>query len=259
MAPTRARCWPPAGPGCTALIVKASHGHLGADRARAVACRRGRRGRALRRSPGDRLDGPGRRGRHRGAAAPRRPRRSSSLTRRNAKSPTGTPTWRGLARSLPGAGRRRRPGPGRRDRRPGGPVPAPGRRSESYTGLAPRASETGNTDRKGQPMSKAGIQLVAHHLDPRRGQRPQAGPATGQDLLRADGRTRRRAPQSAVRGRRGARRTALSGLSAQQVGQDERDRVVRGVREHRGPVDALSAPWRSAPHRSKAAISRWNS
>jgi transposase len=30
----------------------------------------------------------------------------------------------------------------------------------SFTGLAPRASETGNTDRKGQPMSKAGSSLL---------------------------------------------------------------------------------------------------
>ena len=30
----------------------------------------------------------------------------------------------------------------------------------SYTGLAPRASETGDTDRKGQPMSKAGSSLL---------------------------------------------------------------------------------------------------
>jgi transposase len=31
---------------------------------------------------------------------------------------------------------------------------------KSYLGLAPRASETGNTDRKGQPMSKAGSRLA---------------------------------------------------------------------------------------------------
>src|SRR6478752_2033487 len=31
---------------------------------------------------------------------------------------------------------------------------------KSYTGLAPRASETGDTDRKGQPMSKAGSSLL---------------------------------------------------------------------------------------------------
>jgi Transposase IS116/IS110/IS902 family len=30
----------------------------------------------------------------------------------------------------------------------------------SYTGLAPKASETGETDRKGQPMSKAGSSLL---------------------------------------------------------------------------------------------------
>jgi transposase len=35
-----------------------------------------------------------------------------------------------------------------------------GTRFTSYTGLAPRASETGQTDRKGQPMSKAGPSLL---------------------------------------------------------------------------------------------------
>ena len=35
-----------------------------------------------------------------------------------------------------------------------------GKRFRSYTGLAPRASETGETDRKGQPMSKAGPKLL---------------------------------------------------------------------------------------------------
>jgi transposase len=34
------------------------------------------------------------------------------------------------------------------------------RRFRSYTGLAPKASETGETDRKGQPMSKAGSSLL---------------------------------------------------------------------------------------------------
>lgn len=34
----------------------------------------------------------------------------------------------------------------------------------SFTGLAPRASETGNSDRKGQPMSKAGPQLLRTSL-----------------------------------------------------------------------------------------------
>jgi transposase len=36
---------------------------------------------------------------------------------------------------------------------------ATGGHFKSYLGLAPRASETGNTDRKGQPMSKAGSRL----------------------------------------------------------------------------------------------------
>jgi len=51
-----------------------------------------------------------------------------------------------------------------------------GTRFKSYAGLAPRASETGDTDRKGQPMSKAGPSLLratlfraadtARHQDP---------------------------------------------------------------------------------------------
>lgn len=37
---------------------------------------------------------------------------------------------------------------------------ATGKKFRSYTGLVPKASETGDTDRKGQPMSKAGSSLL---------------------------------------------------------------------------------------------------
>ena len=37
---------------------------------------------------------------------------------------------------------------------------ATGKKFRSYTGLTPKASETGDTDRKGQPMSKAGSSLL---------------------------------------------------------------------------------------------------
>jgi transposase len=81
----------------------------------------------------------------------------------------------GLARSLPGVAT------------VGGPalVAAMGRPArfataaafKSYTGLTPRASETGNTDRKGQPMSKAGSTLLRTTLiraaDTARKQDPQ--------------------------------------------------------------------------------------
>jgi transposase len=81
----------------------------------------------------------------------------------------------GLARSLPGLAE------------VGGPAltacmgdPARfGRASQfrSYTGLAPKASETGETDRKGQPMSKAGSSLLRTTLvraaDTARKQDPQ--------------------------------------------------------------------------------------
>ncbi|MER6221826.1 transposase [Streptomyces sp. 900105755] len=50
-----------------------------------------------------------------------------------------------------------------------------GKAFRSYTGLVPKASETGDTDRKGQPTSKAGSSLLrttliradsARHQDP---------------------------------------------------------------------------------------------
>jgi hypothetical protein len=80
----------------------------------------------------------------------------------------------GLARSLPGLAEVGGPalaatmGPAKR-------FPSAGN-FRSFTGLAPRASETGNTDRKGQPITKAGNRLLrttlvraadnARHLDP---------------------------------------------------------------------------------------------
>lgn len=63
-----------------------------------------------------------------------------------------------LARSLPGLGEVGAPvlvaAIGRAGRFPRAAA------FKSFTGLAPRASETGNTDRKGQPMSKAGSSLL---------------------------------------------------------------------------------------------------
>ena len=54
---------------------------------------------------------------------------------------------------------------------------ATGKKFRSFTGLAPRASETGETDRKGQPMSKAGSSLLRTTLvraaDTARKQDPQ--------------------------------------------------------------------------------------
>ena len=81
----------------------------------------------------------------------------------------------GLARTLPGIGEvggpRWSPRMGRAARFPSGAA------FKSYTGLAPRASETGNTDRKGQPMSKAGSALLRTTLiraaDTARKQDPQ--------------------------------------------------------------------------------------
>lgn len=80
-----------------------------------------------------------------------------------------------LARSLPGLGEIGGPalvacmGEAARFRR--------GRQFRSFAGLAPKASETGETDRKGQPMSKAGSSLLRTTLiraaDTARKQDPQ--------------------------------------------------------------------------------------
>jgi hypothetical protein len=80
-----------------------------------------------------------------------------------------------LARSLPGLGEIGGPalvacmGNPRRFRK--------GKQFRSFTGLAPKASETGETDRKGQPMSKAGSSLLRTTLvraaDTARKQDPQ--------------------------------------------------------------------------------------
>ena len=58
----------------------------------------------------------------------------------------------------------------------------------SFTGLAPKASETGETDRKGQPMSRAGSSLLRTTLVRPADNGSQAGSAARPDLLHADGR-----------------------------------------------------------------------
>ncbi|HEX2119539.1 MAG TPA: transposase [Acidimicrobiales bacterium] len=63
-----------------------------------------------------------------------------------------------LARSLPGICEVAGPAVVAAMGRPG--RFAKGRQFRSFTGLAPRASETGDTDRKGEPMSKAGPSLL---------------------------------------------------------------------------------------------------
>ena len=115
---------------------------------------------------------------------------------------------RQLARSLPGFAQISAPvlvaAMGRPGRFPDGA------RFKSFAGLAPRASQTGETDRKGQPMSKAGPSLLRATFVRAAGHRPQAGPAARPDLLPADDRTRRHPPQGLLRRRRPSRRTRLA-------------------------------------------------
>jgi len=81
----------------------------------------------------------------------------------------------GLARSLPGVADIGGPA---LTAAIGDPTRFPtGKQFRSYTGLVPKASETGDTDRKGQPMSKAGASLLRTTLiraaDTARKQDPQ--------------------------------------------------------------------------------------
>jgi len=85
-----------------------------------------------------------------------------------------------------------------------------GKQFRSFTGLAPRASETGETDRKGQPMSKAGNRLLRTTLVRAADHARRADPQLAQ-IYYTDGRARRRAPQGLLRRRCPPGRTAACG------------------------------------------------
>ena len=113
----------------------------------------------------------------------------------------------GLARSLPGFAEVGGPAlvagmgePGRFRR---------GKQFRSFTGLAPKASETGDTDRKGQAMSKAGSSLLRTTLvraaDHARKQDPQLARIYYVQMVE----TRQGPPRRPVRGRRQPRRAGL--------------------------------------------------
>ena len=89
----------------------------------------------------------------------------------------------------------------------------------------------GTRQRTVEAIGNAGSGLLLHP-DPGRRPRPQTGPATGQDLPPADGRTRRRAPPGAVRGRWSAGRTRLGGAQPADAGRHLRHRRCPG---HPGP------------------------
>ena len=113
--------------------------------------------RALRRPSRGRLRRPGRRGRHRGPAAAGGPGRARPHAAERERPTAGStrPAWPAPCPAWP---RSADPHWWRRwATRPGS---ARGKQFRSFTGLVPEASETGDTDRKGQPMSKAGSSLL---------------------------------------------------------------------------------------------------
>ncbi|MFC5951517.1 transposase [Pseudonocardia lutea] len=120
------------------------------------------------------------------------------------------------------------------------------RHFKSFTGLTPRAAETGQTDRKGQPMSRGRTGAAAHHPGPGRGQRPPPGPTTGAPLLHPDRRTRREPHQGRLRNRRRPGRTRLDGAAPQHALRRLRHRQRPG-HPSRGQEDrrrALDRPTR---------------
>ncbi len=98
-----------------------------------------------------------------------------------------------VARSLPGVGPLGGPAIVAAMGRPGR-FPSAGS-FRRYSGLAPKASETGNSDAKGQPMSKAGASWLRDQLVMSANVARKIDPRTGPDLLRPDGRAGRSSQQ----------------------------------------------------------------
>ena len=144
--------------GSPAIIAKASNGHHGIERAARVdRRRRAPRSSSTPATPRSRSPTwPPRSPPRSGCCAPSRP--SSPPTPPNARPPTGgstPPAWPAACPASPTSAAppswppwATRPGSAR------------GKQFRSFTGLVPKASETGDTDRKGQPMSKAGSSLL---------------------------------------------------------------------------------------------------
>jgi transposase len=117
---------------------------------------------------------------------------------------------------------------------------ATGKRFRSFTGLTPKASETGETDRKGQPMSKAGSSLLRTTLvraaDTARKQDPQLAAIYYLQM------TERGKDHLAVRRRRQPRRTGLDRHAPRHPLRHPRHRRPprhhrAGHRDHRRALD----------------------
>ncbi|HYZ99736.1 MAG TPA: IS110 family transposase, partial [Acidimicrobiales bacterium] len=134
-----------------------------------------------------------------------------------------------------------------------------GKQFRSFTGLVPRADETGDTDRKGQTMSKAGSSLLRTTLvraaDTTRKQDPQlariyyvsrSGSGTG-DSPGLPPRTRGLAAGRATRPQRGALRRARRGLV---MVRKPADRCKRRPRRRQGTA-AVHAAASRAPHAAR--------
>ena len=151
--------------------------------------------------------------------------------------PTGDASFR--ASTTPDTKARRRADP----TSPHGTTPLGGVRSPEapcwdahrMTVLTGRANASvpgrGTRQRTVEATGNAGSGLLLHP-DPGRRPRPQTGPATGQDLPHADGRTRRRAPPGAVRRRSSAGRTRRGGAQPADARRRPRHRRCPG---HPGP------------------------
>ena len=210
---------------------------------------------------------PGRRARRASGWPPPRPRSSSTAGTPRSRSPIwpprSPPRSACCGRSRPSSP----PTPSPRDRLPAGrscrpgPLACPawptsagppwsprmgdparfrhGKAFRSFTGLVPKASETGDTDRKGQPMSKAGSSLLRTTLVRAADNARQPGPPARPDLLPADGRTRQGPPRRPVRRRRQPGRTGLDGHAPRHA--------LRHLRHRRTPRDRRPKPRPSSP------------
>ena len=112
----------------------------------------------------------------------------------------------------------------------------------AFAGLAPKASETGDT-RPQRPATLQGRPVAAaHHVRDRRRHRPQTRPAARAHLLRPDGRAWKEPHRCALRRRRDARRARLDRHETPNALRDPRHRrhtrqPRTSRRDHRRTLD----------------------
>ena len=105
-----------------------------------------------------------------------------------------------------------------------------GKQFRSFSGLTPKASETGDTDRRGPAHVQGWFVAAAHNAGTRRRHCPQTGSSAGPSLLRPDGRAGQGPPRRSLRRRRQPVRAGMGGDGARHAVRHLRHRRSSGQR-----------------------------